>query len=138
MAIIKPLELSPHQLIHDADIGLDNPNNLSGDVLVNIIWYRNSREAIADKGDGGVDGLEEAECVYAAEDEAAFIEGFGTFGAGADADGWERVADRGEETGLFREGAAIAYYCEGVHLKTVVVVEAEGLVLDYSAVQLEA
>lgn len=45
---------------------------------------------------------------------------------------------RGEETALFGEGATITYYGEGVHLETVVVVEAEGLVLDDTWVELEA
>ena len=52
---------------------------------------------IADKGDGGVDGLEEAFGVDAGEDEAAFVEGLGAFGAGADADSWERMAYGGKK-----------------------------------------
>lgn len=55
----------PHHLIHDADIGLDDANNLSGDVFINIVWNRNPREAVADKGNGSVDGLEKPGCVDA-------------------------------------------------------------------------
>ena len=40
------------------------------------------------------------------------------------------MANRGEETAFFWECTAIANYGEGVHLKTVVVVEAERLMLD--------
>lgn len=52
---------------------------------------------VADEGDGGVDGLEEPLGVDAGEDETAFVECLGTLGAGADADGRERMAYRGEE-----------------------------------------
>ncbi len=52
---------------------------------------------VADEGDGGVDGLKEAGGVDAGEDEAAFVEGFRAFGAGADADGRERMTDGCEE-----------------------------------------
>lgn len=45
---------------------------------------------------------------------------------------------RGEEGRFLRKGAAVADYCEGVHLKAVVVVESERLVLDYARVELEA
>lgn len=82
--------------------------------------------------------MEETFFIDAGEDEAGFVEGFGALGAGADADCRERMTYASEETGLFREGAAVGDYREGVHLKAVVVVEAEWFVRDYPAVQLEA
>ncbi len=48
------------------------------------------------------------------------------------------MADAGEERGFFGKGSAIADNGEGVHLETVVVVEAEGIVLDDTRVELEA
>ena len=47
------------------------------------------------------------------------------------------MAYAGEEATLFGEGATITYHGEGVHLKTVVVVETEGLVLDNTGVELK-
>ena len=82
--------------------------------------------------------MEETFFVDSGEDEAGFIEGFGALGAGADADSRERMTYTGEETGLLRECAAVGDYSEGVHLKAVVVVEAERFVRDYPAVQLES
>jgi hypothetical protein len=93
---------------------------------------------IADECDGGVDGLKKSFGVDAGEDEAAFVEGFGAFGAGANANGWERVADGGEERGFFRKSSGVTDHRKCVHLKAVVVVEAERLMLDDSAVKLEA
>ena len=87
---------------------------------------------------GGVDGLEEALLVDAGEDEARFVEAFGALGAGADAHGGEGMAHRCEEARLFRQGAAVGDHGGGVHLKAVVVVEAEGLVADHARVELEA
>ena len=48
------------------------------------------------------------------------------------------MTDAGEEGGFFGKGSAIADDGEGVHLETVVVVEAEGLMLDDTWVELEA
>lgn len=48
------------------------------------------------------------------------------------------MADTGEERGFFGKGAAIADDGKGVHLKAVVVVEAEGLMLNDTRVELEA
>ena len=48
------------------------------------------------------------------------------------------MVDAGEEGGFFGKGSAIADDGEGVHLETVVVVEAEGLMLDDTWVELEA
>ena len=48
------------------------------------------------------------------------------------------MADAGEEAALLGQGAAVAHHGKGVHLQAVVVVEAQGLVLDDARVQLEA
>lgn len=88
--------------------------------------------------DGGVNGLQQGFLVDTSNDEVTLVDGFGTLGRGADADGGEGVPDAGEERGFLGKGAAIADDGEGVHLETVVVVEAEGLVLDDTRVELEA
>ena len=94
--------------------------------------------AVGVEADGGLDGLEEGVFGYAGEYEVAFVEGFGAFGRGSDADGGEGVADGEEEGGFFGEGSGVGDDGVGVHLQGVVVVESEGLVLDYAGVQLEA
>ena len=48
------------------------------------------------------------------------------------------MADAGEEGGFLGKGSAITDDGEGIHLKAVVVVEAEGLMLDDTRVKLEA
>ena len=73
---------------------------------------------------GGIDGLEEALRVNAGNNEVAFVDGFGPFRTGSDADGREGVADTGEEAALFGQGATVAHDGKGIHLKTVVVMEA--------------
>lgn len=47
------------------------------------------------------------------------------------------MADAGEERGFLGKGAAIADDGEGIHLKAVVVVETEGLMLNDARVKLE-
>lgn len=88
--------------------------------------------------DGGVNGLEQGLLVNTCNDEVALVDGLGSLGRSTDADGGEGVADAGEERGFLGKGAAIADDGESVHLKAVVVVEAEGLVLNDTWVELEA
>lgn len=132
------LELPPDHLVDYANVGLDDADDLGGDVFVHVVGYGNAGEAVTDEGDGDVNALQEAYRVDAGEDEAALVEGFGTLGGCADADGGERVSDAGEERGFFRQGAAIAHHTESVHLEAVVVVEAERFVLNNARIQLES
>ena len=88
--------------------------------------------------DCSVNGLEQGLLVDTCNDEVALVDGFGTLGRGADADGGEGVADAGEERGFFRKSSAIADDGKGVHLETVVVVEAKRLMLNDTRVELEA
>lgn len=117
---------------------MDDFHDLRGDILVGVVRDRDAVVLIADKLYRGVHTLEETFFVDSGKDEAGFVEGFGALGAGADADCRERMTYAGEEAGLFREGAAVGDYREGVHLKAVIVVETERFVLDYPAIQLES
>ncbi len=130
--------LPPHHLVHYANVTLNDSHDFGGDVFVGVVRDGKAGMAVSDEGDGGVNGLEKAHRVDAGEHEAAFIQSLRAFGAGADADGGERVADGGEEAALLREGAGVADHGKGVHLKAIVVVEAEWLVLNDPAVKLEA
>ena len=76
--------------------------------------------------------------VNACQNKAALVQGLRTLGAGADADGRERMPHAGEKAALLRQGSAVTDHGESVHLQTVVVVEAQGLMLNHPAVQLEA
>lgn len=74
--------------------------------------------------------LKEALGVDAGNDEVTLVDGFGTFGRGADADGGEGMANAGEEAALLGERAGVRHDCKGIHLEAVVVVEAERFMLD--------
>ena len=93
---------------------------------------------IAAKLYGSIYGLEQRLLVDTSDDEVALVDGFGALSAGADADGRERMAYAGKEAALFGKGTTVTYYGEGVHLKAVVVVKTEGLMLDDTRVELEA
>lgn len=86
----------------------------------------------------GVNGLEQGFLVDTSNDKVTLVDGFGTLGRGTDADGGEGVTDTGEERGFLGKGAAIADDGKGVHLKAVVVVEAERLMLNDTRIELEA
>jgi len=131
-------ELPPHHLVHHARIALDDADYFGAYVFVRVVGHGDAGVAGADEHNGYVDALQEAFLVDAAEDEAAFVQGFGAFGAGADAYGWERVADAGEEAAFLGQRAAVADHAECVHLEAVVVMESQGFVLDHARVQREA
>ena len=76
--------------------------------------------------------------INACQDKAAFVQRLGALRGGADTHRRERVPHAGEEAALLGQSAAVADHSEGVHLQAVVVVEAQGLVLDHPLVQLEA
>ena len=132
------LILPPDHLVHDAGIGLYYLHDLRGDILVHVIRHRNPVIAGGIHGDGGVHGLKEALLVDTSQDEAGLVQRFGPFRRCAYAHRRERVPHTGEEGGFLRQGAAVRHHHKGVHLKAVVVVEAEGLVLDDARVELEA
>ena len=75
--------------------------------------------------------------IDACQDEAALVQSLGPLRGSADTHRRERVPHAGEEAALLGQSAAIADHSEGVHLQAVVVVEAQGLVLDHPLVQLE-
>ena len=131
-------EFPPNHLIHHARVGLDNLDDLGRDVFVYVGWYRDAVVAGGVHGNGGVHGLEEGLFVDAGEDEAGLVQGFRALGRCADAHGRERVPDAGEEGTFLREGAAVGDHREGVHLQAVVIMEAEGFMLDDPRVKLEA
>ena len=132
------LKLPPNHLVHHPCIGLDDADDFGGNVLVHVVRDRDAREAVADEGDGDVDALEKADGVDAAEDEASFVQGLGALGRGPDAHGREGMADAREEGRLFREGAGVGHYREGVHLQAVVIMEAQRLMLDDARIKLES
>ncbi len=134
----KGLELAPNHFVDNANVRLDDANHLSAYVLIHIVGDGNAGEAVADEGDGYVYALQEALGVDATEHEAPLVQRLGALRRGADADGWEGVANGGEVAALLGQGTGVRDHAEGVHLEAVVIVEAEGLVLDDARVKLEA
>ena len=114
----------PHHLVDDAHIALDNLHYLGAYVLIHIIRHRDAMLTVLAKLYCSIYRLQEALLVNTGNDEVAFVDGFGPFRTGSDADGREGMSDAGEEAALLGQGATIAHDGKGIHLKTVVVVEA--------------
>lgn len=87
---------------------------------------------------GSVDGLQKRFFIDARKDEPCVVEALGALCRGADANSREGVADRGEEARFFGKRARVGNHGGGVHLKAVVVVEAERFMTDDAIVELEA
>ena len=121
---------SPHHLIHNPCIALDDLHHLIRHVLVGIVRHGDAEVAAAVHLDRHVHGLQQAGGVDAGQDKAALVQRLGALGAGADADGREGPAHAGEKAALLRQGARVRHHAEGVHLQAVVVVEAQRLVLN--------
>lgn len=130
--------LSPHHLVDDAGVALDNLHDLGGDVFFDVVGHGYAVVAILVHRNGGIDGLEQRFLVNSGDKEACLVKRFGAFRAGADADCWERVPDARKEGTFFGQGAAIAHDGEGVHLQAIVVVKTERFMLDHVLVKLEA
>ena len=88
---------SPHHLVDDAHIALDNLHYLGAYVLIHIVRHRDSMLTVFAELYSSIYRLKEALLVNAGNDEVALVDGFGTFGRGADADGREGVTNAGEE-----------------------------------------
>ena len=132
------LEFAPDHFVDDADVGLDDFYYFGAYVFVYVVGDGDSVLAVAAEFYGCINCLEERLFVDAGDDEVAFVDGFRALCGGANADGGEWVAHTGEEAAFFGKCAAIAHYCKGVHLKAVVVVESEWLVLNHAFIEFEA
>lgn len=130
--------LPPHHLIHDPRIALYDLHHLGTHVLIHIVGYWDAVVAVGVHRHGRIHRLQEAVGVDARDEETTLIQGLGTLGARTDTHRRVRMTHAGEEAALLGECATVAHHGEGVHLQTVVVVEAQRLVLDDTWVQLEA
>ena len=110
------LLLPPHHFVDDAYVALNDFHYLGRYVLVDIIRYRNTMMSISAEFHSGIYCLKEALGVDTGNDEISLVDGFGTLGGGADADGREGMAYTGEEAALLGEGATVADYGKGIHL----------------------
>lgn len=131
-------EFAPNHFIDYTHVALYNLHDLSADILVHIIRYRNAVLTVTAKFDGSINGLEQGLLVDTCNDEVALVDGLGTLGRGTDADGGEGVAETGKERGFLGKGSTVADDGKGIHLEAVVVVEAEGFMLNDARVELEA
>ena len=131
------ISLPPHHLIDNTDVALDNLDDLVADI-VGVVGHGDAVVAVAGHANGEVYALQEALLINAAEDEAGLVKSFGTLGAGADTHSGDGLADGSVEAALLGQGTAVAHHAEGIHLQTVVVVEAEGLLYLHTRIQLKA
>lgn len=131
-------ELPPYHLVDYANIALDDLDHLGAHILVYIVGNWNPVLAVTAELHGCVYCLQQALLVNAGNDEVTFVNGLRTLRTCADADGREGMADTREETRFFRKRSRITYHCKGIHLKAVVVMEAERFVPDNAAVEFEA
>ena len=134
----KLLSFSPHHLVDDAGVALDNLHNLGRDVFFDVVGHGDAVVAVGIHRHCGIDCLQEGLFVDACDKETCLVERFGAFRAGADANCRERVADACEKGAFFGERAAVAHDGECVHLQAVVVVESERFMLNHALVELKA
>ena len=118
---------SPHHLVDNSYVALNDLHYLSGDIFIHVVGYRCAVVAVLDKFYGRIDRLEQSLGVDAGENEACLVERLGALGRGANTDRREWMADTGEERTLLGKGALIGYDCKCIHLKAVVVVESQRL-----------
>ena len=132
------LILSPNHLVHNTNIALDNLYYLGRNILLYIIWYRDAELAVLVEFYSCIYSLKETLLVDTCNDEIALVDCLWALGRSTDADSREWMTYTGEERRLLWKGSAIRYYRKGIHLKTIVIVEAERFMLDYSLIQFKA
>lgn len=101
------LELPPDHLVDDADVGLDDADDLRGNVFVHVVRDRDARIAVLDQFHSHINGLQQTLGINTTEDKAALVQRFRALGGGADADSREWMADGGEKGGFFGQGTGI-------------------------------
>ena len=131
------LKLTPDHFVDYTNVRLNDSYYLGTYVLIHVIRHRDAGLGIFYQFHGHIDTLEQALGINTTQYKATLVQGFRTLGTGADAHGRERMALTGEETALLRQGAGVGDDTEGVHLEAVVVVKAQGLMLDDAFIQLE-
>ena len=98
------LELSPHHLVDDSGVALDDFHNLGRDIFFDVVRHGDAVVAVGVHRDGGVDGLQKGLFVDAGDEEAGLVKRFGAFRAGADANCRERMPHAREEGTFFGAG----------------------------------
>ena len=132
------LPLPPHHFVDDAGVALDDFHDFGGDVFFDVVGHGDSVVAVGVHRDGGINGLEQRLFVDSGDKEARLVKRFGAFGAGADADCRERMADTRKEGAFFGQRTAVAHDGKGIHLQAIVIVETERFMLNHALVKLEA
>lgn len=119
----------PHHLVHNARVALYDFHHFGADILVHVVGHGDARMTVSDELHGNVNALQQTLGIDAAEHEAALVKGFWSFRARADAYSREGMAYRSKERAFLRQGAAVTHHREGIHLQTVVVMEAKRFML---------
>lgn len=99
---LESILFEPDYFIDNACIGLDELDDLGGNVRVDVVGYWEAEVSAAVHLYCYVNGLKKRCFVYAGEDEIAFVEGFGSLSGGAYADGGNWLANAEKETTFFR------------------------------------
>ena len=129
---------SPNHLVDHTGVALNDFNHLGRHIFLNVVWDRDAIVTSPIHFHRSVHRLEQPLLVDAGQNETSLVQSLWTLSGGADTYGGEGVSHAGEEAGLFGEGATVRDNCESVHLEAVIVVEAQGLMLDHTLVQPKA
>ena len=87
------LKFTPDHLVYHAYVALDDADDLGGNILVHVVRDGDAVVAVLDEAHRHIDALQQADRVDAAQHEATFVQRLGTLGAGADANGRERMTN---------------------------------------------
>ena len=132
------LVFAPYHLIDHTGVALDDLDDLIGHVLIHIIRHRNAQITVLVHLHSHVHCLKQMVAIDTSQDEVAFVQSLGALGASADAHGRERMANAGEEAALLRQCAGVGHHAEGIHLKAVIIMESQRLMLNDALIQLKA
>ena len=137
MSYLSTALFPPHHLVDHARITLYDFHHLGRDILFDVVGHGNAMVTIVGHLYGSLHRLEQSLRVDACKDEASLVECLWALSGCTYADGGERVSDGSKETTLLGQRTTVGNHAESIHLQTVIVVEAQRLMLNDTGIELE-
>ena len=138
MLKVKSNFFAPNHFVDHTYVGLDDADYLGTYILIYIVGNRYAGFVVLDELYSYIYTLQEALGVNATENKAALVKCLGALSAGADSHRRERMVHGGEEGVHLWQSTAVTHHRRSIHLQAIVVVEAQGFMLDSSFIELES
>ena len=129
---------SSNQFINYTRITLDDFDELIRHILIHIVRHWNTQVIILVHLHSHVNRLQQMFTINTCKDKVALIQCFGSLGRGTDAYRREGMSYSSKKAAFLLQCTEAGHHAKGVHLQTIVVMEAQRLMLNHTLVKNEA